>query len=187
MLAPLRAVAGVRLTHASVLGPPMAEIARVLRPGGEAILSDVHPVIAATGGMAFYRTTAGEQRFVRNHVHWASAYLDAFASAGLHVGACYEPRLGEATGVRHFMSNPSPSEEAIAWVAFQGLPGACVDQSTKAVSARDPARRLPRRRLAHSASAGLEHADAGISSSVDAGRLDVWELALDPAWAQFDN
>lgn len=141
MLAPLRAVAGVTtvvadmtslpaptascdlavcslaLTHASVLGPPMAEIARVLRPGGEAILSDVHPMIAATGGMAFYCTTAGEQRFVRNHVHWASAYLDAFASADLHVRACYEPRLGEATGVRHFMSNPSPSERQSA-----GLP-----------------------------------------------------------------
>jgi ubiquinone/menaquinone biosynthesis C-methylase UbiE len=108
------AVCSLALTHASVLGPPMREIARVLRPGGEAILSDVHPVIAATGGMAFYRTTAGEQRFVRNHVHWASAYMDAFASAGLNVMACYEPRLGEATGVRHFMSNPSPSEEAIA-------------------------------------------------------------------------
>jgi len=35
----------------------MAEIARVLRPGGEAILSDVHPMIAATGGMAFYRSS----------------------------------------------------------------------------------------------------------------------------------
>lgn len=120
------AVCSLALTHAALLGPPMAEIARVLRPGGEAIVSDIHPIIAATGGMAFYRSAAGEQRFVRNHVHWASAYLDAFASAGLHVTACYEPRLGVDTGVRQFMSNPSPLEEAIARIAFEELPGAIV-------------------------------------------------------------
>src|SRR4051794_37351173 len=35
-------VCSLALTHALTLGPPMAEIGRLLKPGGHAVLSDIH-------------------------------------------------------------------------------------------------------------------------------------------------
>jgi SAM-dependent methyltransferase len=121
-------VCSLALTHVPVghLGPVVAEFGRALRPGGRALLSDIHPLVVATGGMAFYRTTAGEGRFVRNHVHWLSDYLAAFAAAGLSVVACEEPRFGPATGVPHLLAAPSPEVDEVAKIAFLDLPGVLV-------------------------------------------------------------
>jgi SAM-dependent methyltransferase len=119
-------VCSLALTHLPVLEPAIAEIARVLRPGGRAVLSDIHPFVAATGGMAFYSTAGGELRFVRNHVHWPSSYLAAFRASGLQVRECSEPRFGGESGVPHLMGSPPALVEAAARVTFAGLPGALV-------------------------------------------------------------
>ena len=119
-------VCSLALTHLPVLEPAIAEMARVLRPRGRAVLSDIHPLIAATGGMAYYLTAAGEVRFVRNHVHWPSRYLAAFARSGLLLRDCFEPRFGEESGVPHLVSAGTPLEEAAAKTAFAGIPGALV-------------------------------------------------------------
>jgi ubiquinone/menaquinone biosynthesis C-methylase UbiE len=119
-------VCSLALTHLPVLEPAVAEIARVLRPGGRAVLSDIHPLVAATGGMAVYVTAGGDQRFVRNHVHWPSRYLSAFAAVGLLVRQCVEPRFGKETGVPHFIASAPPQVDAAARTAFAGLPGALV-------------------------------------------------------------
>lgn len=119
-------VCSLALTHLPVLEPAITELARVLRPGGRAILSDVHPLVAAMGGMALYVTAGGEERFVRNQVHWPSRYIGAFAACGLAVHECLEPRLGEQTGVPHFMSSVPPMVDPAARTAFAGLPGALV-------------------------------------------------------------
>jgi SAM-dependent methyltransferase len=119
-------VCSLALTHLPVLGPAIAEIARVLRPGGRAVLSDIHPLVAATGGMAYYPTADGEVRFIRNHVHWPSSYLAAFGASGLLVRDCFEPRFGGDSGVPHLMSSPTALVDAAASTAFAALPGVLV-------------------------------------------------------------
>ncbi len=89
-------VCNLALAHAADLTPPLAELARVLVPGGRLVVSDVHPVAVALGGHAAFVTD--ETRGVaRNHVHWPSAYLEAFAAAGLLVEGLYEPLIDEVT------------------------------------------------------------------------------------------
>lgn len=119
-------VCSLALTHASSLNAPLREMARVVRPGGLVVLSDIHPLIAACGGQAFYRTAQGETRFVRNRVWWPSAYLAEFADAGLSVLDCSEPLLGAATGIPHFMDQPSDLEDSAGRLAFDSLPGAII-------------------------------------------------------------
>ena len=89
------AVCSLSLTHCPDLGPPITELGRVLRPGGRLIISDVHPFLVMLGAHADYRLGRTTTRFVRNHVHQASAYLAAFQEAGLNVVECIEPLYGE--------------------------------------------------------------------------------------------
>jgi ubiquinone/menaquinone biosynthesis C-methylase UbiE len=86
---------GLALTHVRDLGPPIAEMARVVRPGGSVLLSDVHPVAAATGAHAFFRREDGSRGATRNEIHWPSRYVAAFAASGLAIDGCEEPRFDE--------------------------------------------------------------------------------------------
>lgn len=85
------AVCGLSLTHVKDLGPPIAEIARTVRPGGNIVLSDIHPLAVATGAHAFFGREDGSQAVARNEVHWPAAYVTAFRSAGLMVERLVEP------------------------------------------------------------------------------------------------
>lgn len=87
------AVCSLALSHCADLTAPMAELARVVRPGGQVLLSDIHPFSAALGGGAYFRDQEGNRRLVANLVHWPSVYLDAFRGAGLTVQDCQEPLL----------------------------------------------------------------------------------------------
>lgn len=82
---------GLALTHVKDLGPPIAEIARVLRPGGHAVLSDIHPLAAATGAHAFFQRADGSHAVTRNEVHWPSAHVVALRAADLTVENLAEP------------------------------------------------------------------------------------------------
>jgi SAM-dependent methyltransferase len=74
------------LCHAVDLVPPVREMARVVRPGGWLVISDIHPTSTAHGGAAAYPgARPGHFPFVRNHTHQLSGYFAAFASAGLEV------------------------------------------------------------------------------------------------------
>ena len=89
------AVCALALTHCADLGPPVSELARVVRPGGRVVISDVHPVTVMLGAQGSYRRNGTELGFVRNYVHLASDYLSAFRAAGLDVVQCLEPLWGE--------------------------------------------------------------------------------------------
>lgn len=119
-------ICSLALTHVPSLDRPLREMARVVRPGGSVIISDIHPLIVALGGQAYYRTRQREMRFVRNWVWWPSQYLGSFASAGLIATRCHEPTLGSPDGVPHFLESPSREEDRVARIAFGGLPGAIV-------------------------------------------------------------
>ena len=84
-------VCTLALTHCNALPKAVGELARVARPGGRVITSDVHPLMAMLGNHARYPRSQGEFGFVRNYVHQVSDYLSAFREAGLRVTNCLEP------------------------------------------------------------------------------------------------
>jgi ubiquinone/menaquinone biosynthesis C-methylase UbiE len=81
------------LTHVERLEPVMREFVRVLRPGGQAILTDIHPVATMTGGIAGFpdRDISRGIPYVRNLTHQVSEYVTAFLDVGLSIVACVEP------------------------------------------------------------------------------------------------
>jgi SAM-dependent methyltransferase len=89
-------VCALALEHVEELGPPVMELARVARPGGRVIISDIHPVLRALGGAAFFRGSDGSSAYVRGHPHSHADYLDAFGAAGLALRRCIEPRFASA-------------------------------------------------------------------------------------------
>ena len=101
------AVCGLAMAHLVHLGPAIDELARVVRPGGHVVISDVHPFAVGLGAHGGYSNEHGEHGIIRNHVHLASDYLSAFRDAGLEVTRCAEPLWGQ----KEIDLLPSASEE----------------------------------------------------------------------------
>jgi 2-polyprenyl-3-methyl-5-hydroxy-6-metoxy-1,4-benzoquinol methylase len=118
------------LTHVEDLDPVVAEFARVLRPGGWAVLADIHPQLATFGGAAVF-PGGGEQlelRYVPNLVHLASEYVRAATAAGLEVAECHEPPIPESA----IVTNPAfPVVPDAVRGAFEGLPSLLIWRLTK--------------------------------------------------------
>jgi ubiquinone/menaquinone biosynthesis C-methylase UbiE len=109
------------LTHVEDLAPVVAEFARVLRPGGWAVLADVHPTTTTFGGAAVFPSGGDELAlpYVPNLVHQAGEYVAAARAAGLEVAECHEPVVPEAA----IVTNPAYAvlPDAVR-AAFAGLP-----------------------------------------------------------------
>jgi SAM-dependent methyltransferase len=88
------AVCALALDHVKDLDQPIAELARVVRPAGRVVVSDIHPILTALGGVAFFGAADGASAYVRGHRHSHADYLDAFAAAGLDLRRCIEPGFG---------------------------------------------------------------------------------------------
>jgi SAM-dependent methyltransferase len=117
-------VCSLAFDHVADIAPPVAELARVARPGGRVVISDIHPVASATGGTAFFRRADGSNAFMRNHGHLHGDYLRAFHRAGLEVRECLEPRFDSAQVEMQGLAHAFVPDAATA--AFLGLPGALV-------------------------------------------------------------
>src|SRR4051794_3724411 len=113
------ALCALALVHLLDLRPAMAELARVVRPGGRIVISDVHPFLVALGWQAQFRTAAGGTGFVRLHRHLPSSYAQATVEAGLGVVNLFEPLLPADSAVA-VAQGPIPEANAAAWA---GLPG----------------------------------------------------------------
>lgn len=109
------------LTHVDDLGPVLREFARVLRPGGRVLISDIHPVGTTTGAIAAFpdKDVAAGVPYVRSVIHQVGDYLAAFRDAGLAVLDCREPPVDEMI-VAANLSYPLFPEAARQ--AFLGLP-----------------------------------------------------------------
>jgi ubiquinone/menaquinone biosynthesis C-methylase UbiE len=115
-------VCGLALTHVPALREPIVEFSRVMRAGARLIVSDIHPVAAATGAHAFFVREDGSRGVTRNEVHWPSAYVDAFRSAGLAIEQAAEPRFD----ARFVEEMPEAAIRNAARESLVGLPFALV-------------------------------------------------------------
>ncbi|NWG18568.1 MAG: class I SAM-dependent methyltransferase [Chloroflexi bacterium] len=85
---------GLALGHLPRLTPSLGEISRVLKPGGCALVSDFHPLLALNGGRRTFTAPDGRTYAVEHHVHLYSDYHQAARRAGLRVADVVEPRSG---------------------------------------------------------------------------------------------
>jgi malonyl-CoA O-methyltransferase len=77
------------------LAAPLAEMARVLRPGGCLVYSVVHPV-GATAGWSRTFEAGGRQIAIEGYWHSVDDHRQACAAAGLSITAWAEPGLSES-------------------------------------------------------------------------------------------
>jgi len=96
---------GLALGHLRQLDASMAEISRVLKPKGCALVSDFHPFIFLNGQQRTFTTAGGQSYAVEHYVHLYADYHSAAQRAGLRIDAVLEPRLGQTQDVRFADSN----------------------------------------------------------------------------------
>ncbi|MDR8410968.1 class I SAM-dependent methyltransferase [Nonomuraea sp. 3-1Str] len=107
-------VCSLALTHVPSLRPVMAEFARVLRPGGHLVVSDMHPEGVARGFVPPVRREDGQPGRIATYRHPVGDYLRAALAAGLQVRRCEEPRLPEAEHPRP-VETPSTAQALETW------------------------------------------------------------------------
>jgi ubiquinone/menaquinone biosynthesis C-methylase UbiE len=84
-------VCALALVHVPRLEPVLAEFARVLRPGGDLVISDIHHEHVNRGSVIKARGPSGEPCIVATYRHRFGDYLRAALSVGLQVRRCEEP------------------------------------------------------------------------------------------------
>lgn len=82
---------GLALGHLPSVDASMREIGRVLKPGGAALVSDVHPFIALNGAQRTFAAPGGRVYAVEHYAHLYADMHRAAAAAGLAVEALREP------------------------------------------------------------------------------------------------
>ena len=115
------AVCALALVHVADLAAAIGELARVVRPGGRVVVSDVHPFLVMLGWQAQFPTDQG-RAYMRLHAHLPSDYVTAALGAGLAVRGYSEPRL-TADAVATPAAAHIPDANRAAYV---GLPGVLV-------------------------------------------------------------
>lgn len=122
------AICTLSLVHLETIDKAVAELARVVRPGGPVIISDVHPFLILIGWQAQFRTSHGDTGFMRIYPHLTADYCAAFEAAGLRVVSCFEPRLTADSAVTAARERLPEANLA----AYVGLPGVIIWQLEKA-------------------------------------------------------
>ena len=103
-------VCALAIVHVPRLQPVLAEFARVLRPGGDLVISDVHHELVTRGAVIKARGPAGEPGIAVTYRHQLGDYLRAALSLGLQVRRCEEP-TANGTGA----PLPVPATEIGDW------------------------------------------------------------------------
>jgi len=86
-------VCALALVHVPDLQPVLAEFARVLRLGGDLVISDIHHELVTRGSAITARGPDGEAWITGTYRHQLGDYLRPALSLGLQVKRCEEPRV----------------------------------------------------------------------------------------------
>lgn len=113
-------VCALALTHVGALAPVLAELVRVLKPGGHLVLSDSRSLVNNVGIPLVRVTPDGESGYVVNEQRLASDYLVAALPLGLQVRRCEEPR--RPTPLVDWTGTPPGDAEPIARHAAGDIP-----------------------------------------------------------------
>jgi len=103
-------VCALALVHVRELQPVLAEFARVLRPGGDLVISDMHHERVTRGSVIKARGPGGEPYIAATYRHQLGDYLRAALSLGLQVRRCEEPTAAGTGGPL-----PVPAAEIGDW------------------------------------------------------------------------
>jgi ubiquinone/menaquinone biosynthesis C-methylase UbiE len=103
-------ICALALVHVPRLDPVLAEFARVLRPGGDLVISDIHHELTTRGSAITTVGPAGQPRIVPTYRHQLGDYLRPALSLGLQVRRCEEPRTAPTAE-----PPPEPAAEIGDW------------------------------------------------------------------------
>ncbi len=85
-------VCSLVIEHVRDIAAMLVEVRRVCKPGAFALISDIHPEMAAGGAAASFRDPrSGLKVFPRGYRHELADYLAAAAGAGFRIEAISEP------------------------------------------------------------------------------------------------
>jgi ubiquinone/menaquinone biosynthesis C-methylase UbiE len=116
------AVCALLFDHLPRIDSAITELARVVRPGGRVLISNIHPTMALIGAHAAFRDASGDPNFIRSYHHGVSSYVEAFRANGLTIVDCAEPGWDIAGARAQFAFVP----DAVLHDAVVGLPMALV-------------------------------------------------------------
>src|SRR5262245_14058202 len=91
-------VCALALVHVPDLQPVLAEFARVLRSGGDLVISDIHHELTSRGSVISARGPAGEPRIATTYRHLLGDYLRPALKLGFQVRRCEEPDAAGPAG-----------------------------------------------------------------------------------------
>jgi SAM-dependent methyltransferase len=114
-------VCALALVHLADLRPVFAEFARVLRPGGHLVVSDVHQEQVALGSVPRARSETGERGLLPAFRHRAADYLRAALPLGFEVRRCEEPQPPPSAGT------PGDGVEAVDVGPWDSWPWSLLD------------------------------------------------------------
>jgi ubiquinone/menaquinone biosynthesis C-methylase UbiE len=86
-------VAGLVVGHVPELTSLLREVARVTRPKGEVVYSDLHPDGALAGWTRTFRAPDGSEHAAPHHVHSLADHERECRAAGFNVEAMIEPEV----------------------------------------------------------------------------------------------
>jgi SAM-dependent methyltransferase len=111
-------VCALALSHLPEIDAAVAELGRVLKPGGRLIVSNPHPFATAIlGWRAVFVDAEGRRAMIPEYPHLHSDYIAAFHEAGLAVRRCIEPLLsGEQARARAKKHRTDAFEDALTGV-----------------------------------------------------------------------
>ena len=90
---------GLALAHVPNLQPVMQEFARVLRVGGDLVISDAHHELVFRGSVVKARGPGGRPGLVATYRHTPGAFVRAALPVGLQVRRCEEPTRAAGSDV----------------------------------------------------------------------------------------